>query len=62
MVDNSPEDEILNRINVFGKNQLILIESSDLNLKFTEINYYTKYDIYNDNPDLQIYSFNKFIF
>ena len=51
--DNSPEDEILNRINVFGKNQLdSLIKSSDLNLKnFTEINYYTKYDIYNDNPD-----------
>ena len=48
--DNSPNDEILNRINIFGKKRLdSLLENSDLELKnFTEINYYTKYNLYDN--------------
>lgn len=59
---SSGKEEMLNRINVWGSNLTdAIIENSDLNLKnFTELKYYTKYDIYDPKsyrsiPSIRVY-------
>lgn len=53
---SSGNEEKLNRITVFGSELTdALIESSDLNLKeFTELNYYTKFDMYSNESNRSI--------
>lgn len=56
------DEETLNRINIWGEKLVdAIIENSDLDLKnFTELKYYTKYDIYNTKsfrsiPSIRVY-------
>ena len=53
---SSGNEEKLNRITVLGSKLTdALIESSDLNLKnFTELNYYTKHDVYSNESNRSI--------